>query len=238
MAERSTGYITTNCVCLDEIMGGGIQRGQVTLVYGESNAGKTTLALQCAASASRKDLKTLYLDCGNSFSPDRLAQIASNDLKRVSSHIFVSKLKSFSEQSQLIEDVDRYISKNVGLVVVDPITSLYRLELKNSQLVFSLNRSLNRQLAYLNQAAKVHNVAVLLTSQVHSIIQGKNTKVEPVATRVLKFWSQNILDVKSDTKPSVRRVILEKHLESSRIGACCAVLLGKAGIVNLSLRPL
>jgi len=232
--HRSTGYVTTNSFCLNRIMGGGLPKGQITLVYGTSNTGKTTLALQCATSASRENQKVLYVDCENSFSPERLAQIAVQDLQDVSSRIFVFKLQSFREQSLLIEEVERYVSKNVVLIVVDTITSLYRLELKNPELVFSSNRSINRQLAYLTQTAKAFDVAVLITSQVHNTIQADAPPlIEPVATRVLKFWSQNILQFTENPKPSVRSVIVEKHSELSRVGASCLILLDKTGIVDL-----
>lgn len=237
LTHKPSEYVTTNCKCLNSLLGGGIPKRQVTLVYGEANTGKTTLALQCAAALSKANLKTLYVDCENSFSLERLAQIASKDLPTISSRIFVFKLQSFYDQSLLIEDMDRYISKGVALIVVDPITSLYRLELKNPWRVFSVNRSLNRQIAYLNQTVKTHDVAVLIISQVHNIIQGNHDMlIEPVATRVLKFWSQNILKMKTDPKPSVRRVILEKHPNSSRVGAYCTVLLHQTGIVNFTPR--
>ena len=40
--------VSTGCSHIDGILGNGIPKGQLTLVYGESNTGKTTLAIQCA----------------------------------------------------------------------------------------------------------------------------------------------------------------------------------------------
>ncbi len=238
LTHTSSDYVTTNCACLNRMLGGGIPKRQVTLAYGEANTGKTTLALQCAAALSRDNRKTLYVDCENSFSLERLAQIAAQDLPTISSHIFVFKLQRFHDQARLIEDLDRYVSKDVALIVIDPITSLYRLELQNPRQVFALNRSLNRQIAYLTQTAKTHDVAVLIISQVHSIILGNHdTLIAPVATRVLKFWSQSILKMQTAPQPSVRRVLLEKHPNPARTGAHCTLRLNRTGIVSVTPPP-
>lgn len=229
---KKVQFITTNCECLDKLIGEGIPKSQVTLIYGESNTGKTTIALQCAVSAGRKDWSTLYIDCKNNFSVNRLAQIALDNLSFISSNILVSKLQSFREQTLLIENIDNYISKNTALIIVDTINFLYRIELKSPQLIFFSNRILNRQLAYLNQIAKSKNVVVLLISQVQDTIIENKTKIEPVATRVVKFWAQNILKINRDLKPSVRKITLEKHLLPSQIGSSCFILLNKTGVTN------
>ena len=151
-------------------------------------------------------------------------------------HIFVTQLRSFHEQSRLIENLDLYLSKSVVLIVVDTITSLYRLELRDPSLIFSANRKLNRQLAYLNHVAKAYNVAILLTSQVHNIIdQNDNVVIEPVATRVLTYWAHNILNMSLTHLPSIRRIQLNKHYISTRPGTCCTIQLTTQGITTLHL---
>ena len=232
--KHQAEYLSTNCSSLDRIMGGGIPRGHVTLVYGEANTGKSSLALQCAVVCARKNLKTIFIDSDNTFSTTRLSQIANRDLDNVSPLIFISKPRSFHEQSLLIENLDEYISKDIALIVVDTITSLYRLELGTIEKTFILNRELNRQVAYLAQMAKTHNIAVLLASQVRGVVQGDEKQIEPVAKRVLKFWAKSILNLKVTGKPVLREALVEKHFEAQRVGARCLFMLDKAGIVDLS----
>jgi DNA repair protein RadB len=186
--------ISTGCSSIDRLLGDGLPKSQITLVYGESNTGKTTLAMQCAVKSAKNGLKTIYIDSDNTFSVMRLSQIAHSD-NLVSSLIYILKPRSFHEQSLLVESLDKYLAKDVNLVVVDTINSIYRLEIMRSETIFTLNRALNRQIAYLGEAAKTHQIAILLISQVHDIVNVNNQPktIEPVATRVLQFWSNNIL---------------------------------------------
>lgn len=217
-------------------MGGGIPSGYVTLIYGEANTGKSSLALQCAVVCARNNMKTIVIDSDNKFSTTRLSQITNHDLDHVSSLIFISKPRSFHEQTLLIEELDEYISNDVALIVVDTITSLYRLELGLNEKPFILNRELNRQIAYLVQTVKKHNIIVLLISQVRSVFQGNDRKMEPVAKRVLKFWSQNILNLKKHEKSVIREALVEKHFEARRVGSRYYFMLDKAGLVDLDQR--
>lgn len=214
-------------------MGGGLPKGQVTLLYGVSSTGKTSLALQCAVVCARRKLKTIFIDSDNTFPVNRLAQIASDDLDHVSPLIFVSRPRTFYEQSLLIENLSYYV-KDVALVVLDSITSLYRLELELVDTTFILNRRLNWQTAHLVQAAKAHDLAVIVIGQVRSVITEKGDKrMEPVATRVLKFWAQNILRLRPSEKPALRQALVEKHFEVNHTGELCLFALDEKGIVDL-----
>ena len=215
MKTGTEEWISTACTDLDVMLGGGIRRGDVTLIYGAAKTGKTTIALQCSVAATKQQIKTIYLDCQNSFSTERFAQIASSDIKAISSLIYVFKLHSFNEQTRLIENLDKYLSDKTELIIIDTITSLYRLELHTATRIFQANRVLNRQLAYLNHIAKARNAAVLITSQVHDTINNKPVLIEPVAMRVLYYWAQNILKITIGDTTQTRRILLEKSSKNT-----------------------
>ncbi len=104
------------------------------------------------------------------------------------------------------------------MVVVDTITSLYRAELGSSKETFALNRELNRQVASLAQVAKARKVAVLMSSQVRSILE--QLSIEPVATRVLKFWSDVVVNLRHTAQTRVVKAVLEKHPRRKRPTSC------------------
>jgi DNA repair protein RadB len=204
------------------MLGGGIRRGEVTLIYGAAKTGKTTIALQCSVTATKQQIKTIYIDCQNSFSTERFTQIASSDIQTISSLIYVFKLHSFDDQTRLIENLDKYLSNKTELIIVDTITSLYRLELQTATRIFQANRILNRQLAYLNHIAKARKAAVLITSQVHDIVHKEPVTIEPVAMRVLNYWAQNILKITVGDTDYTRRILLEKsrNIVPQQIAEC------------------
>ena len=212
------------------MLNGGISVDNISLVYGEAETGKTTLAIQCAVNCARKGLKVIFIDTDNSFSARRLSQIAYYDLEKLSSLIILLKPNTFKEQILAMDHLEEYLTEKVGLIVVDTFTSLYRAEFgENSKERFALNRELNRQLACLAQIAKTHKKAVLITSQVRSILIEAKVNLEPVATRVLKFWSDVVIRLKPTGRASVVSAILEKHPKHKHLTSCY-FMIEEAGI--------
>lgn len=167
------------------------------LVYGEAETGKTTLAIQSAVNCAKMGYKTLFIDCDNTFFPKRMAQIAGENFEDLAPQIILMKPEDFKQQAFIIDRLSEYVSKKIGLIVVDTITNLYREKLgDDARNTFSLNRELNRQMACLTQIIKTHKVSCLIASQVQSVVSRKQELVQPVATRVLKFWADAIIILK------------------------------------------
>lgn len=227
--------IPTGCGSLDELLNGGLPIDGVSLVYGEAETGKSSLAVQCAVNTARMNCKTLFIDSEGAFSPRRLSQIAYDDLEKVSPLITLVKPITFEEQATTIDNLDAYITEKVGLVVVDTITSLYRAELGGSKKTFALNRELHRQVACLAQSAKTHKMAVLILSQVRSVFAETHVSIEPVATRVLKFWSDIVLSLKHTGQSRVIKALLEKHPDR-KSPASCYFLIESNGICDYDRR--
>jgi RecA/RadA recombinase len=189
----------------------------VSLIYGEAETGKTTLTMQCAINCARMGCKTLFVDCDATFSAHRLSQIASGEFEKIAGYILLMKPSNFHEQSVVIDHIADYVTKNFGLVVFDTITSLYRSEVSEfPEKTFKLNRELNRQVAALAQIARMHKITVLMTSQVRSVINYVYTGVEPVGTRVLKFWADTIISMKLTKNSKVIEVTLERTPKETR----------------------
>jgi DNA repair protein RadB len=204
--------ISTGCKAIDASLTGGIPSESISLVYGEAETGKTTLAIQCAVACARQGYKTLFVDCDGMFSGRRLSQIVSEQFEEIAQQIILMKPCDFHEQAIVIDRLTDYITKNFGLVVFDTITSLYRLRIAEApSKTFELNRELNRQLAVLAQITKTQKIAVLITSQVHSVLNKMPVSIEPVATRVLKFWADTVIALKPTEDPTVIKLILEKN---------------------------
>ncbi len=226
--------IQTGSKCIDGAIGGGILPETVTLIYGEPETGKTTLAMQCAVNCAIQNLKVLYVDCDNTFYAKRLSQIAKDRFDEVAERIVLVKPKDFKEQTAVIDQIQDYTS-NVGLIIIDTFTSLYGAKVaETSSKAFSVNRELNRQLAILAQTVKIRKIPVLVTSQVRSVINEQTASVRPVATRVLKFWADTIIALKPTHNRQTIKAVLEKAKEVGQ-EATCYVQIGESGIQDTQL---
>lgn len=208
--------VPTGCKSIDRILSGGLHSGSVSLLYGEAETGKTSLAIQCAANCAESGYKTLFVDCDGTFSAQRFSQISKNIFKnssRFSQLILLIKPTSFSEQKAVIDKLSDFLKVNVGLIVIDSVTSLYQNEIaKDSEQAFEINRELNRELAVLAQVAKAQGICILVTSQMKSSPSELLNSIEPVATRVLNYWANTIMSTHLSTAPHLIELKFHKIL--------------------------
>jgi len=222
--------LSTLTPSLDRLLDGGFPNGHLSLVYGEGSTGKTTLSIQCAFSAVKNNLKTLYVDADQSFSHQRLLQIIGPRNVDVCEDIIVFLPHSFLDQSRIVESLENYVTKKIGLVVIDTVTSLYRIALGSTGGAFNLNRELNRQLAYLVELASKYDLTVLVTGQVRSTVDGFGWKIEPVARRTLFHWPKIVLRLKSTAKQKIKEVRVERLLSQDVTEKRCYLQMTEKGL--------
>jgi DNA repair protein RadB len=225
-------YISSGCSCLDKILKGGFPIKNLSLVYGAAAVGKTTLATQCSVMTAKKNVKVLFIDTDHTFSLKRLLQM-TNSQDGISNKLMILTPEDFDEQSKIIEDLESYITNKVRLIVLDSISSLYRVSLGDTENIYLLNRELNRQLAYLSELSINHELSILITSQIHSTFNGEKWRVEPVAYRILLYWCKVILNLQSTPKLSIKRAIIERYLTDVEKKEICTLAITHNGFKNI-----
>ncbi len=202
--------IKTGVDPLDKILGGGFLVEAVNLVYGEANTGKTTLILTTACNhlSLYRASHAYLIDSDNKLNTRRLVQIAEPKGKEVLKRMHIYTPLSFNEQEETLENLPSL--EPLDLVIVDSITGLYRGETGDEETTYRINKELNRQLGYITEIAKRKCVAMILTGQVRSILD--TNQIEPVAPRLLSYWSTTILKLEKAASPCLRQATIEKPI--------------------------
>lgn len=211
---------------------GGFRRGEMALVYGEASTGKTNLAIQTAVSAAKHGLKVIYVDSDHSFTQQRFQQISKTEGHDVSELIMLFLPETFDEQRALLESLENYVTPRLGLVIVDSMSSLYRAAFSRAESIFSLNRDLSRQLAYLSELTNRSRIVSIITSQVHARLKPPLGDIEPVARRAIFHFPRTILRLRSTPKPNVKDILLER-IEGSDARASCLVKITENGLEDV-----
>ena len=201
---------------LDKLLNGGYEKDIITTIYGPAGSGKTVLCMLCAINMARTKKKIIYIDTENSFSIERLKQIAKYDYNKILSYLIFLKPTSFEEQKKAFDKLRNIADNKIGLIIVDTIAMLYRLELGKNEEVYEVNRELGRQISYLNEIARKKNIPILITNQVYADFEDKN-KVKIVGGDILKYSSKCLIELQI-TPAGNRKLIVRKHrsLESER----------------------
>ena len=178
--------LSLGCQPLDILLGGGIESGIITRVYGEAGTGKTNLCLQAARECVLSGKKVAYIDT-EGVSVERIRQICVDcDYKKILLDILFFTPTSFESQEQMIHDA--IATKAVGLIIVDTITMFYRLNLEDDR--EGGIRSFTRQVTNLQVAAREKDLFVIITEQVYT---DKAGEVKPFTNRDAEHMTKTIL---------------------------------------------
>jgi len=200
-------YVPTGCRALDELLGGGVETGCLTLLYGEAGSGKTNVCLQVARNVAREGRRVAYIDT-EGVSLERLRQMCGDDFDALLPRILFSEPYSNEEQEKLIGQAVKMVDQatDLGLIVVDSATMHYRLTLRDDDP--EERRSLARQVARLLRVSRKSDIPVVLTSQVWTDIE-KGT-IEPLGGHMLSHNCKSLVRLEK-VGPALRRAVRVKH---------------------------
>ncbi len=208
--------ISTGNLDLDQFFDGGYERDVITTFYGPAGSGKTNLCMLAAVSMAKTGKKVIFMDTEGGFSVDRLKQLTDESVLK---NILLLKATSFDEQQELFNKLLEKIKPELGLIIVDSMAMLYRLELalarekENQKRISEINGSLSRQLRILAEIARKKFIPVIVTNQVYSDFS-KNGNLDERAVHMvggdlLKHASKCIVELKIERDR--RKAILRKH---------------------------
>ncbi|MBT4165721.1 DNA repair and recombination protein RadB [archaeon] len=218
-----TNKITTGSQDLNIFLQGGYEKGIITLLYGPAASGKSNIVTLAACNQAKKDKKIIFIDTEGSFSVDRVNQMSNNLPEQILKNIIILKPTNFKEQQNSFITLANELKKseNIGLIIVDSITMLYRLEFaearkKGLEEIQNINSDLARQMKALYEVARKRDIAVLVTSQIYSGYlseedwpAGKQAKTNVVGGDILKYWSKCIIEL--ENKNGRKKAIIQKH---------------------------
>ncbi|KAK7312501.1 hypothetical protein VNO77_36404 [Canavalia gladiata] len=182
-AQRNKRVLSTGCEGIDALLEGGLREGQLTELVGPSSSGKTQACLLSASTVAKHGSSVIYLDTGNSFSPQRIACFvgqasgyvidnqADHMLKQVLDRIICYSVFDVYQMFDVLHQLNINLrseivksTQHVRLLIVDSISSLITPILGGSG---PQGHALMISAGFLlKKLANEHNLAVLVTNHV------------------------------------------------------------------------
>ncbi|KAJ7071091.1 Rad51-domain-containing protein [Mycena amicta] len=165
-------HITTGSKQLDALLGGGIETGGITEMFGEFRTGKSqlchTLAVTCQLPVSMGggEGKCLYIDTEGTFRPVQRYGLSGEE---VLDNVAYARAYNADHQNQLLTSASALMAESrFCLLIVDSCTALYRTEFSGRGELSSRQNHLGKFLHTLQRLADEYGIAVVVTNQVMS----------------------------------------------------------------------
>ncbi|MBI5803299.1 DNA repair and recombination protein RadB [Candidatus Pacearchaeota archaeon] len=227
MLEK-TEKISTGSHDLNKWLYGGYEKDIVTMIAGPPGSGKTNFCMLVSCSQAKKGKKVIFIDTEGGFSVERIKQMLSSEadgtFEEISKNILLLSPANFLEQQESFSQLMKKIKKeqNIGVVVIDGMVTLYRLEIgeasrnSNELKIKEINWRMAEQMKTLSEISRKQKVPVIITNQVYSeflseeeLRQGVKKETNLVGGDLLKYWSKCIIELKLEGRK--RKAIILKH---------------------------
>ena len=181
--------LTTGSKQLDALLGGGIETGSITEIFGEFRTGKSqichTLAVTCQLpfDMGGGEGKCVYIDTESTFRPIRTLTVSDRyGLKgsEVMDNIAYARAYNADHQMQLLQEATQMMTQSrFSLLIVDSATSLYRTDFSGRGELNARQMHLARFMRQLQRIADEFGVAVVITNQVVAQVDGGAAMFNP-----------------------------------------------------------
>lgn len=181
--------LTTGSSQLDTLLGGGIETGAITEMFGEFRTGKSqlchTLAVTCQLPIDQGggEGKCLYIDTEGTFRPERLHQIARRyglNGDEVLDNVAYARAHNSDHQMQLLQMAANMMTKSrFSCLIVDSIMALYRTDYAGRGELSARQTHVAKFMRTLQRLADEFGIAVVITNQVVAQVDGAMFNPDP-----------------------------------------------------------
>jgi len=199
LADKNNGLLSSRCKKLDKIINGGLRSKKISQIYGKNKTGKSLACLLFTYQCLRGGNECVYITSG-SFPTQRFTQITGRNTdfstEELVSNLLISETREFNEQKRAIDDAAKIISnekRDVGLLVIDSITSFYRSEM-DAEKSIELKREMAKKLAVILGLSRRGDIPVLMTNEVYKDFDTGKEKL--IGGRMLKDISHKMIEFK------------------------------------------
>ncbi len=212
--DKSITYVSTGIPGLDKLIGGW-RKAKVTMIYGPTMIGKTSLLIQSAYITALMGYNTLYLDLEGTNEGIHPAEFIRYISKSPEDKIRLPKIcAANSLEEQLEHAIKLTRSITYDLVIVDSATHhwypQYRVAEPSKK--DELNMKLEQFMRLIHQYAVTRNSAVVISNR---------TRRAPghlpyLGGQIIEIYSNRIIKLMPTNKWEVRRISIEKDQQSTK----------------------
>ncbi|MFX0070276.1 MAG: hypothetical protein ACFFAO_04215 [Candidatus Hermodarchaeota archaeon] len=188
-------------------------------IWGDFGVGKTTLALQIAI-AEANLTNVIFLYSKPNFPFEKVGSLLQNKQLNILDKLKFVNILNFLDLHKIILNFEFLLLKNsskklnsIGLIALDSITDLYRLELNkdNKEKNFNLNYQLNQILASLFYLNYKYKVEILIVNDVSRKLFENHINEVQGGGKVMDYWLTHSIKLIRTEKLNQRKFILTKH---------------------------